>query len=103
MKLTTVKPRLAAIRVERMRSIEQLRPGATQRQRGRGWLARRGRWLSEHPLCAHCERSGRVSAADEVDHVVPLWAGGADDESNYQSLCVPCHKVKTASEASARG
>ncbi len=44
-----------------------------------------------------------VSAAEEVDHVVPLWAGGADDESNYQSLCSPCHKVKTASEASARG
>jgi 5-methylcytosine-specific restriction protein A len=43
-----------------------------------------------------------VAAAQEVDHVVPLWDGGADDETNYQSLCVECHKVKTAAEAGGR-
>lgn len=101
MKLTTLKPRIATIRTERI--APRTRPDATPRQRGRAWVERRARWLSEHPLCAHCMDAGMVSAAEEVDHVVPLWAGGADDESNYQSLCSPCHKVKTASEASARG
>lgn len=103
MKLTNLKPRLATIRTERVRPVEQLRPDATQRQRGRGWLARRGRWLSDRPLCQHCMQAGRITAAEEVDHVVPLWRGGADDESNYQSLCVPCHQRKTAGEATDRG
>lgn len=27
----------------------------------------------------------------EVDHVLPLWAGGSDDDSNKRTLCQPCH------------
>lgn len=38
----------------------------------------------------------RVTAAVEVDHVVPLSKGGADDDDNRQGLCVPCHQAKTA-------
>lgn len=59
--------------------------------------------MSEHPLCVHCQRSGRVSVAAEVDHIVPLHQGGADDETNLQSLCAPCHQAKTAREAAGRG
>jgi 5-methylcytosine-specific restriction endonuclease McrA len=29
------------------------------------------------------------------DHVIPLSAGGTDDESNLQALCKPCHDRKT--------
>lgn len=65
-------------------------------------MKRRARWLSCHPLCAECEREFRVTAASEVDHIVPLADGGADDESNYQSLCEACHKAKTAAENKAR-
>lgn len=102
MRLTNLKPRIATIDTARVRTLE-VTPGSTPRQRGRAWMVRRGRWLSEHPLCLHCEQVGRVSAAEEVDHIVPLHLGGADDETNYQSLCSPCHKAKTAREAAARG
>lgn len=98
MRLTTLKPRIATLDTRRVRTLD-VTPGATPRQRGRGWLTRRAQWLSLHPLCAHCERSGRVTLAAEVDHVVPLHKGGADDDSNFQSLCVECHKVKTAADA----
>ena len=37
-----------------------------------------------------------------VDHIVPLWAGGVNEDENLQLLCVPCHKVKTAREATQR-
>ena len=30
-----------------------------------------------------------------ADHVVPLAKGGADDESNFQSLCERCHDRKS--------
>ncbi len=48
----------------------------------------------------------------EADHVVPLWTvdrslpwseiGRYWGESNLQALCVPCHRLKTAGEASLR-
>ncbi len=38
----------------------------------------------------------------EVDHVVPLIDGGPHDLENLQTLCTPCHKRKTASEARDR-
>lgn len=78
-------------------------PGATPRQRGRPWARRRAAWLREHPLCAHCLQAGRVRAAAEVDHVVPLQHGGQDDDSNLQSLCADCHAIKTAGEAGRTG
>jgi len=33
--------------------------------------------------------------ADHIDHIVPLFKGGDDNENNYQSLCVECHRIKT--------
>lgn len=62
----------------------------------------RARLLSERPLCVACERQGRVAAATELDHVVPLWAGGTDDEHNLQGLCRACHAEKSADEAAQR-
>lgn len=38
----------------------------------------------------------------DVDHVVPLWEGGADAEYNLQILCQPCHKNKSNEEARRR-
>lgn len=38
----------------------------------------------------------------ELDHVVPLIDGGSHALSNLQTLCTPCHKRKTAREASGR-
>ena len=38
----------------------------------------------------------------ELDHVVPLIDGGSHALSNLQTLCTPCHKRKTADEATSR-
>jgi len=64
------------------------------------WRKVAAAYLREHPVCVHCERTGRVVAAREVDHIKPhkgdmqlFW-----DESNWQALCKPCHSKKTATE-----
>jgi 5-methylcytosine-specific restriction endonuclease McrA len=50
--------------------------------RDRGFLPRRSLW--------------------ELDHIVPLIDGGSHALSNLQTLCVPCHRTKTADEARER-
>jgi 5-methylcytosine-specific restriction enzyme A len=50
-------------------------------------------------LCQPCLKIGRVTAAKQVDHIIQKSEGGTDDESNLQSICVACHKTKTAKEA----
>ena len=55
----------------------------------------RRRWFRENPLCVHCAAAGRVRMAAELDHVVPLFKGGADDNDNRQGLCRDCHAIKT--------
>ena len=65
-------------------------------------MARRAALLRERPLCVECERHGRVRAAADVDHIVPLHRGGADAVENLQPLCRPCHAVKTAAERGVR-
>jgi len=39
----------------------------------------------------------------EVDHVIPVTAGGSDDESNLRPICKPCHKRKTQRESRGGG
>ncbi len=39
----------------------------------------------------------------EYDHIVPLWLGGANAESNLQAVESAAHKRKTAAEAKVRG
>ncbi len=58
-------------------------------------------WLAEHPLCAECSRNGIITGATIVDHInrhhgdmTKFW----DSEHNWQSLCDPCHRRKTADE-----
>lgn len=100
MRLTTLKSGLPTLG----NSLATLstRAGATPRMRGRKWMERRAAWLRLHPLCLDCEALGRTAVADEVDHVTPLWKGGADDESNFASRCAEHHAAKTATEAKER-
>lgn len=70
--------------------------GSVPRLRGRALQAERKAWFARKPLCAECERHGRLRAAVELDHIVALDNGGTDDPSNKQGLCAPCHKAKTA-------
>ncbi len=94
MKLQTLKP---GLRVLPMRAMGTL-PAGEARMRGGSLQTLRARWFSLHPLCVACEVAGRVSAARELDHIVPLWKGGTDTDPNRQGLCIPCHAAKTRAE-----
>ena len=49
--------------------------------------------------CVMCRAEGKVEAAKDVDHIVPLFKGGAAlDPSNLQGLCRACHRLKTAED-----
>lgn len=79
------------------------RTGKNSTQRGYGykWQQARLAFLAKHPLCAYCERDGRVTEATVVDHIKPhrgdmrlFW-----DRSNWSPLCATCHSsVKQAEE-----
>ena len=101
--LQILKPRISMAVGKVVMADQPRNPEAEQRVRGSKWMAIRARWFREHPLCVHCQEQGRVTAANRLDHVIPLIDGGKDDDSNYQSLCEPCHDIKTAAEAKARG
>lgn len=49
-------------------------------------------------MCQACARKGFVARARDVDHIVPKTAGGSDDISNLEALCIACHAAKTAAE-----
>lgn len=48
-----------------------------------------------------CQQCGQVTQQLELDHIINVSIGGTDNEENLQSLCVPCHKVKTQAESLA--
>lgn len=76
------------------------RPTPCQKGYGYKWQQRRKVFLGAHPLCAECERLGRLTPATVVDHVIPhkgdmvlFW-----QEENWQSLCARHHNMKSAKE-----
>lgn len=100
-RLKMLKPRIGMVTTQRVKTLTTT-PGATPRERGRRLMARREAWFNEHPLCVMCSTEGRVGAAVIFDHVVPLWKGGADDDTNVQGLCQEHSDAKTAAEAKER-
>lgn len=74
----------------------------TQRVTGRRLQRSNARILEANPLCVLCQEAGVVAAAVEVDHIIPLHLGGADEDHNKQGLCKPCHDAKSAEEARDR-
>lgn len=99
MKLTTLKPRLAALNTNRVKVLDT-KAGATERMRGRAWMRERQTALVAGLYeCVDC---GMVSASNEVDHEIPLEQGGANHPSNYRIRCIECHRVKTDAENRAR-
>ena len=64
----------------------------------KSWRVVRKIHLNNNPLCVECEKLHRVVLATVVDHITPHRGDQAlfDDQTNYQSLCKPCHDQKTA-------
>ena len=69
-----------------------------KRVRGRAGQAMRASVLVEEPLCRLCLKKGKHVQAVEVDHIVPLAAGGTEARSTRQALCKPCHEAKSKAE-----
>lgn len=78
------------------------RGSAHSRGYGVNWRRLREVVLQAEPLCRHCGERGRVTPAQEVDHIVPLKDGGTNDRANLQPLCAACHDDKTARDVRAR-
>jgi 5-methylcytosine-specific restriction protein A len=85
-----------------MGRVPALHPRASSTKRGYGykWQKARAGYLARHPLCAQCERDGRIGVATDLDHIIPhkgdmqlFW-----DRANWQGLCKPHHSAKTARE-----
>ncbi len=76
---------------------QYLRDSDTNKRYGRAWKKTRARFLLRHPLCEQCRSEGRLTAAEEVHHILPLVSGGTNDEGNLMALCKSCHSKITIS------
>ena len=54
-------------------------------------------FLCKNSVCERCEEKLTLKTL-EIDHIIPLSAGGTNKENNLQALCSPCHKDKTRDE-----
>jgi 5-methylcytosine-specific restriction protein A len=96
-RLTMLRPRVGTLRTGVAAA-----PLEVDRMSSRPWSRLRSQVLSANPLCVHCRAQGRVEAATEVDHRVPLWRGGSNDVGNLDPICGLHHAEKTAREAAER-
>jgi 5-methylcytosine-specific restriction protein A len=64
------------------------------------WRMMRARHLAANPECVRCGSTDQQT----VDHIAPPHGDSAlfFDESNLQTLCMPCQRLKTVSEINAR-
>jgi 5-methylcytosine-specific restriction endonuclease McrA len=101
MKLTTLKPRLATLNTQRAPTLTTQEAGA--RPTGSAWQATRRRiQLRDGSMCAKCGLLW-LPHRDVVDHRIPRWAGGSDEDGNLWLLHdKPCHEDKSAEEAAMR-
>lgn len=80
--------------LRRQRGVQRKPPGRIY-NRAR-WRRCRRSVLAAHPLCAECERQGRITLATDVDHIIPYdGTGNPYDPANLQPLCHSCHSRKT--------
>lgn len=79
------------------------RPSAARRGYGSEWREIRAKVLRRQPLCVQCAARGLEEKATDVDHIIPLRAGGTNDMGNLRPLCHSCHSRKTAEHDGAWG
>lgn len=68
---------------------------------GAKWRKLRAYKLSLDPFCRVCGEEGKLTAANEVDHIIPIIQDEtlALDLNNLQSLCSFHHKQKTSQDS----
>jgi 5-methylcytosine-specific restriction enzyme A len=93
------------------RTFEQRRRTSSERGYTSQWTTRAALFRQRYPFCgmrpgnrapvmSRCHEAGRLTVAEQVDHVVPhkgdpmlFW----DEETNWQSLCNECGGRKSGS------
>ena len=65
--------------------------------RRRNWSQRQrlALFIFANGACQACQIRLQPGQAWDLDHIIPLALGGADETQNLQVLCIPCHKDKT--------
>lgn len=58
---------------------------------GREWKRIRDKYMSTHPFCECCYKSGRMTVATECHHIIPISKGGQSTTNNLMALCKSCH------------
>lgn len=74
------------------------------------WLKLRKAKLTHSPMCERCWEEGRIRAAEEVHHIIPVESGLSYreketlmfDPHNLRALCYDCH-TKTHTEMGRSG
>lgn len=54
---------------------------------------RRRIYARDGGLCRHCGEAVRLRAC-HIDHILPLWRGGSNADSNLRVLCRVCHILR---------
>lgn len=93
-KIATLKPRIETIKTIALASV------AVERIRGWKLIKIRNRIMRRDNYT--CRKCGRVTTKGQVDHVIPLFDGGAEADENRQYLCCECHEIKSAEEENER-
>jgi len=88
-------------KVEQRIKYDNERGTAHSRGYSSRWTKYSKQYRINHPLCVMCEKEGKLTVAECVDHIEAV--SGPEDkkfwlESNHQSLCNSCHSAKTAKE-----
>lgn len=81
-------------RGQEKREHDARRPNAAARGYGAVWRRVRLQVLSGEPLCRTCKAKGRITSANEVDHIDGNSSN--NDTVNLRALCKPCHSARTA-------
>lgn len=73
------------------------RASAPDRGYDANWVKLRAWYIARHPMCEYpgCQRAGQI-----VDHIQPVRVAPSLrlDADNLQTLCRPCHGLKTAAD-----
>lgn len=107
--MSTNRPRLQMLKPQ----VQSLPPrlttpgtvASTTRIRGRARQVIRERILTRDwgiCRCLDCRRTGALQLADEVEHRLPLWAGGQEEDANRYAIAKDCHRAKSACETRMR-
>jgi 5-methylcytosine-specific restriction protein A len=69
------------------------RPSSRERGYTHRWDTARATYLTHHPLCVMCIKTGHVTAATVVNHKIAHRGDAALfwDVSNWEALCKPHH------------